>query len=228
MTAAIHPNNSTKESTTFANAFAENHAALVSRRFPVITAAVFEVKMKRSACSMLLITLVGGGCTVSRATDKTPTANESREGRSSSMSNESAMRDLFDRWERVWHAAPGFAFRLWKDALSSYLLPVSVMLLQHPCKGQAATLSQPKPPQNAALRVRPRSVGLYSNFGGITLRSPPCQDKSPRTGTRMLTDSRLPNDHREPTSVAPSTNLYRKQTIPNFQGFPFELNSNPR
>jgi hypothetical protein len=103
MTAAIHPNNSTKESTTFANAFTENHAALVSRRFPVITAAVFEVKMKRSACSMLLITLVGGGCTVSRATDKTPTANESREGRSSSMSNESAMRDLFDRWERVWH-----------------------------------------------------------------------------------------------------------------------------
>jgi hypothetical protein len=37
----------------------------------------------------------GRGCTASRATDKTPTANESRGGRSSSMLNESAMRPLY-------------------------------------------------------------------------------------------------------------------------------------
>ena len=58
---------------------------------------VLEVKMKRRVCSMLLIARLREGCTASRATDKTPTARESREERSSSMSDESAMRDLFDR-----------------------------------------------------------------------------------------------------------------------------------
>jgi hypothetical protein len=67
---------------------------------------VLEVKMKRRVCSMLLIARLREGCTASRATDKTPTARESREERSSSMSDESAMRDLFDRGERVWHEGP--------------------------------------------------------------------------------------------------------------------------
>ena len=52
---------------------------------------------------MLLIALLGGGCYAARAIDKTPTGNESRETRRTSMSNESEMRELFDRWERVWH-----------------------------------------------------------------------------------------------------------------------------
>src|SRR5580693_5146636 len=62
---------------------------------------VLEVKMKRSVCSMPLNALLREGCTASRATDKTPTARELREARSSSMTDGSAMRNLFDRGERV-------------------------------------------------------------------------------------------------------------------------------
>jgi hypothetical protein len=56
--------------------------------------------MKRSACFMLLIALLGASCTASRAGDKPPISTEP--GESSSMSGKS-MSDLFDRWERVWH-----------------------------------------------------------------------------------------------------------------------------
>jgi hypothetical protein len=66
--------------------------------------AIFRVKkMKRSACLMPLIAFLGAGCAASRAADKTPAPTEPRAGRGSSMSDESGMRDLFDRWERVWH-----------------------------------------------------------------------------------------------------------------------------
>jgi hypothetical protein len=51
---------------------------------------------------MLLIALWGAGCTP-RASDQAQTSNEAREKRSSAMSDDSVMRDLFDRWERVWH-----------------------------------------------------------------------------------------------------------------------------
>jgi hypothetical protein len=60
------------------------------------------MNMKRSACVMLLIALLGVGCTASRASDKPPISTEPRAGESSSMSEKSS-RDLFDRWERVWH-----------------------------------------------------------------------------------------------------------------------------
>jgi hypothetical protein len=59
--------------------------------------------MKRSACFMLLIVFLGAGSAVSRAAENTPTATEPRAGDASAMSDQTMMRDLFDRWERVWH-----------------------------------------------------------------------------------------------------------------------------
>jgi hypothetical protein len=59
--------------------------------------------MKRSACLMFLIVFSGAGSVVSRAAENTPTATEPRAGDASVMSDQSMMRDLFDRWERVWH-----------------------------------------------------------------------------------------------------------------------------
>src|ERR1700722_18963893 len=60
--------------------------------------------MKRNAYfAIVLISLWGAGCSASHAGDDTKTPNEAREKGSSSMADESMMRDLFDRWERVWH-----------------------------------------------------------------------------------------------------------------------------
>src|SRR5277367_373120 len=53
--------------------------------------------MKRSPC-LLVIALLGTSCIAARAGDDTATV-----GGGSSMSDQSMMRDLFDRWERVWH-----------------------------------------------------------------------------------------------------------------------------
>jgi hypothetical protein len=58
------------------------------------------LRVRRSACFIPLIALLGGSCTASRS-DKTPVTTEPRAGRSSSMSNGSMLCDLFDRWERV-------------------------------------------------------------------------------------------------------------------------------
>jgi hypothetical protein len=58
--------------------------------------------MKRSVYFMLLVALLGANGTASRAIQNAPISIEPRAG-SSSMSDESVMRDLFDRWERVWH-----------------------------------------------------------------------------------------------------------------------------
>lgn len=49
---------------------------------------------------ILLFALLGANNTASRASQKTPTEPPARR---SSMSNESAIISLFDRWERVWH-----------------------------------------------------------------------------------------------------------------------------
>jgi hypothetical protein len=57
--------------------------------------------MKRSACFMLLILFLAAGSAVSRAAEITPTVTEPRAGDASAMSDQSMMRDLFDRWERV-------------------------------------------------------------------------------------------------------------------------------
>src|ERR1700678_3702651 len=54
-------------------------------------------------CLVLLITLSGRGCTHSRTSDPIPNSTETVAARSSSMPDENTMRDLFDRWERVWH-----------------------------------------------------------------------------------------------------------------------------
>jgi hypothetical protein len=54
-------------------------------------------------CLALLIALSGSGCAASHAGDPTPNAIDAVAARSSSMSDEKTMRDLFDRWERVWH-----------------------------------------------------------------------------------------------------------------------------
>jgi hypothetical protein len=58
--------------------------------------------MKRSAFFILLIALSGASSAASCAIDNAPISSEPRAG-GSSMSNETVMRDLFDRWERVWH-----------------------------------------------------------------------------------------------------------------------------
>ena len=59
--------------------------------------------MKRRACFLLLIALWGAGSATLRAAENNPAVTEARTGDASSMSEQSMMRDLFDRWERVWH-----------------------------------------------------------------------------------------------------------------------------
>jgi hypothetical protein len=59
--------------------------------------------MKREACFLLLIALWGADGATSRAAENNPAVTEARTGDASSMSEQSMMRDLFDRWERVWH-----------------------------------------------------------------------------------------------------------------------------
>jgi hypothetical protein len=58
--------------------------------------------MKRSAW-LFLIALIGMSYTDARASDNTLAATEPPGGAKSSMTDQSATRDLFDRWERVWH-----------------------------------------------------------------------------------------------------------------------------
>ena len=57
----------------------------------------------RSGCFLLLTALLGVGSVASLAAENTPAATELQTGDASSMSDQSMMRDLFDRWERVWH-----------------------------------------------------------------------------------------------------------------------------
>src|SRR5271156_5380880 len=59
--------------------------------------------MKRSACLMLSAALFAVGSVASRASDNAPATIAPGLARSSSMSDDLATRDLFDRWERVWH-----------------------------------------------------------------------------------------------------------------------------
>jgi hypothetical protein len=58
--------------------------------------------MKRSAW-LFLIALIGMSYTDVRASDNTLVATEPPGGANSSMTDPSTMRDLFDRWERVWY-----------------------------------------------------------------------------------------------------------------------------
>jgi hypothetical protein len=58
--------------------------------------------MKRGACVVLLVAFLGANYTASRAGNETLAATQPQAG-NSPMSQESVMRDLFDRWERVWH-----------------------------------------------------------------------------------------------------------------------------
>src|ERR1700734_3434665 len=55
------------------------------------------------ACFIVFITIWTAAVTFSRAHGETPTATELQAGGKSSMSQETALRDLFDRWEQVWH-----------------------------------------------------------------------------------------------------------------------------
>jgi hypothetical protein len=59
--------------------------------------------MKQGTFVAFLIAFLGVDWIGCRASDNTPPASEPQEKRSSSMPDESTMRDLFDRWERVWH-----------------------------------------------------------------------------------------------------------------------------
>jgi hypothetical protein len=58
--------------------------------------------MTQGAFFAIVVALLGADWNESRACDKAPTATELREKRSTAMSDESSIRDLFDRWERVW------------------------------------------------------------------------------------------------------------------------------
>ena len=55
----------------------------------------------RCGQTLLFLALLGSGSTASRSAKTLRATEQGRE--SSSMLNESALRDLFDRWERVWH-----------------------------------------------------------------------------------------------------------------------------
>jgi SnoaL-like domain len=52
---------------------------------------------------IVFVTIWTAAVTFSRAYGEMPTATDLQAGRKSSMSEETTLRDLFDRWERVWH-----------------------------------------------------------------------------------------------------------------------------
>jgi hypothetical protein len=58
--------------------------------------------MKRVVRYLLLMSL-SLASTATRANESLPIATELRKGDSSTVSDQSTMRDLFDRWESVWH-----------------------------------------------------------------------------------------------------------------------------
>ena len=57
----------------------------------------------RSVRFIVLITIWTAAVTYSSANEATPTATDLHAEGNSSMSEETMLRDLFDRWERVWH-----------------------------------------------------------------------------------------------------------------------------
>jgi hypothetical protein len=59
--------------------------------------------VKWSACFIILVTIGAAAVTCSRAYEDTPTATDLRADGNSAMPEETILRDLFDRWERVWH-----------------------------------------------------------------------------------------------------------------------------
>ena len=61
--------------------------------------------VKRSACFIVLVTIWTGAVTYSGAyeDEETPTATDLQAHGNSAMSEDTTVRDLFDRWERVWH-----------------------------------------------------------------------------------------------------------------------------
>ena len=58
---------------------------------------------KRSACFVVLMTVWTASVSYSGAYRETPTPNDPLSQGKSLMSQETTLRDLFDRWERVWH-----------------------------------------------------------------------------------------------------------------------------
>jgi hypothetical protein len=59
--------------------------------------------MRRNACVISLIALLGASCTAVRAGNKQAASTESKTEGPSSMSQESVVIDLFNRWEQVLH-----------------------------------------------------------------------------------------------------------------------------
>jgi hypothetical protein len=59
--------------------------------------------MNRRVCFVLPIAFWAAINSPSRSAESTPAVTEVRTGDPSSVSDQSMMRDLFDRWEKVWH-----------------------------------------------------------------------------------------------------------------------------
>src|SRR5271155_2411259 len=57
----------------------------------------------RRAPFIVFVTIWTAAVTFPRAYGETPTATDLQAGGKSSMSQETTLRDLFDRWEQVWH-----------------------------------------------------------------------------------------------------------------------------
>jgi hypothetical protein len=59
--------------------------------------------LKRRNGVTVLLAIVAAAATYSRAHGQTPNSPNRQAQGNSSMSDDSTLRDLFDRWERVWH-----------------------------------------------------------------------------------------------------------------------------
>jgi len=83
----------------FDSVFAHYRLRTRTKPDPILVDATAAAAM----LSILLLSLFGAGGATSRASEKAPRSTSPREGRINSMADETMMRELFDRWERVWH-----------------------------------------------------------------------------------------------------------------------------
>jgi hypothetical protein len=66
-------------------------------------ATIYDWRMRRRESVIGLIAVFWVACAAARASDKGSALTDQKAERSSSMSQEAEMIDLFNRWEQVWH-----------------------------------------------------------------------------------------------------------------------------